>query len=155
MFRILCQHRSNPYAFFIGENFPCLHWKALLTASVFRNPNPPFTLGIQILSQAIKFIPFSVLFLFYRNSLLILSNFSVTVLGNWKHCIVCAGNASRWDWISTAGPTLDKQLDFQPSSLVVALLIIPWNILLLVRCWTIEHPRYFPNDSLCDNKNSC
>ena len=126
-----------------------LHWKALLIASVLRSPSPPFTLGIQTLSHAISFSPFSALDLFQKNSLLILSNWFVTTIGNLKHWIVCAGNASRWDWINTVWPALDRQLAFQPSSFVVSLFISPWKIFLVVLCWKIGQPRYFPNDSLC------
>jgi len=101
-----------------------LHWKASLTASVFRSSKPPLFFGRHSLSHTNRSNSFSAWVLHQKNSLLILSRCWLVVAGIWKHCIVCAGSDSSWDWINTVLPALDKQLAFQPCSLLVALWII-------------------------------
>jgi len=144
-----CIDRTQILLSFVRIFQASLHWKALLMASVLRSPRPPLALGVQTLSHAMRGNPLSVFDLFQKNSRFIRSKLFVTVLGSRKHCIVCAGNDSRWDCINTVWPSLDRRFAFQPSNFVVALLSRLWKLLDVVRCWKIGQPKYFPSDSLC------
>jgi len=140
-----CTHRPGlPIRIFHAN----INWKALLVASVFRSPRPPALLGLHILSHATISSPFSVLDFFQKKSLLYLSNKLVAPLGNWKHCIMWGGNDSSWDWIKTALPAFDKQLVFQASNFVVALLIISWNVVFEGHPWKAGQPKYLLRGSL-------
>ena len=74
-----------------------LHWNALLVGSVLRSPNPPITLGIHTLSQAIIGKPCALAVFFQKKSRLHLSRCLLVWRGSSKHCIECAGRASKWD----------------------------------------------------------
>jgi len=125
-----------------------LHWKAILTTSAFRRPSPPLCFDVQILYHAISRNPFSALDFCQKKSRRSLSIWCVVDLGSWKHYMVCAGRDSKWDWIKTARPALERELAFHPASLEVALLIISWKVMRKGCSWNTGHPRYLPSESL-------
>ena len=124
-----------------------LHWNALLIALVFEGQSRLW-IWAYILSHAMRGNPFSVLFFLQRKSLFILCKCVVVDLSSWKHWMVWARRDSKWDWINTIQLAFDKQFTFWPSSLAVALLIIPWKVVRVGFFWKTGQHRYFASELL-------
>lgn len=89
------------------------NWRAILLTLAFLIPSPPSNLGLQILSQPIRFELELSAFLFQKKFLLILSKLTVLVEGSIKLCIWKLALVDKLEWIKTVRPTWESELAFQ------------------------------------------